>query len=58
MDSVTHQVLAAAVDKRVGGGSLATAAQWQWGDAENAMTAWAAQLANRLSSWTSGTPPS
>ena len=58
LDSVTHQVLAAAVDKRVGGGSLKTAAQWQWGDAENAMTAWAQQLTNRLSSWTSGTAPS
>jgi hypothetical protein len=58
MDSMTHQVLAAAVDRRVGGGSLKTAAQWQWGDAENAMNAWAAQLATRLSSWTSGTPPS
>ena len=58
MDSLTHQVLAAAVDRRVGGGSIKTAAQWQWGDAENAMNAWAAQLASRLSSWTSGTPPS
>ncbi len=58
LDSVTHQVLAAAVDKRVGGGSIKTAAQWQWGDAENAMTAWAQQLTNRLSSWTSGTAPS
>jgi hypothetical protein len=57
VDSVTHQVLAAAVDKRVGGGSITTAAQWQWGDAENAMTAWAQQLTQRLSSWTSGTPP-
>jgi len=58
MDSVTHQVLVAAVDKRVGGGSLATAAQWQWGDAENAMNAWAQQMATRLASWTAGTPPS
>ena len=58
VNSVTHQVLAAAVDKRVGGGSITTAAQWQWGDAENAMTAWAQQLTTRLSSWTSGTAPS
>lgn len=57
MDSVTHQVLTAAVDKRVGGGSIKTAAQWQWGDAENAIDAWAQQMANRLSSWTSGTAP-
>lgn len=58
LDSTTHQVLAAAVDRRIGGGSISTAAQWQWGDAENAMQAWAQQLATRLSSWTSGTPPS
>jgi hypothetical protein len=57
-DSVSDQVLAAAVDKRVGGGALSTAAQWQWGDAENAVKAWAEQMASRLSSWTSGTPPS
>ena len=43
-DSVTGQILAAAVDRRVGGGSIETAAQWQWGDAENAMNKWA-QLA-------------
>ena len=54
---MSHQVIAAAVDKRVGG-SIATAAQWNMGDAENAMTAWAKQLATRLSSWTSGTAPS
>jgi len=58
VDSVTGQVLAAGVDKRVGGGSIKTAAQWQLGDAENAMTAWSKQLADRLSSWTSGTAPS
>ena len=57
-DSLTGQVLVAAVDKRVGGGSLKTAAQWQWGDAENAMDAWSQQAADRLSSWTSGTAPS
>lgn len=54
-DSVTGRVLAAAMDRRVGGGSLKTAAQWQWGDAENAMNAWAEEVATRLSSWTSGT---
>src|SRR5271168_995761 len=43
-DSVTGQLLAAAVDKRSGGMSLSTAAQWQWGDAENAMNYWAGQL--------------
>jgi hypothetical protein len=53
-DSQTHQVLAAAVDKRVGGGSLATAAQWQWGDAENAITAWSKQLTARLTEMKAG----
>jgi hypothetical protein len=57
-DSVTGQVLAAAVSKRVGGGSLKNAAVWELGDAENALTYWATQMANRLSSWTSGTAPS
>jgi hypothetical protein len=54
-DSVTGRVLVAAMDRRVGGGSLETAAQWQWGDAQNAMDAWAEELADRLASWTSGT---
>jgi len=54
-DAATGQLLAAAIDKRIGGGSLETAAQWKWGDAENAMKAWATQLAERLSSWTTGT---
>ncbi len=54
-DSVTGQVLAAVMDRRVGGGSLKTAAQWQWGDAKNAMDAWAAQATDRLAAWTSGT---
>jgi hypothetical protein len=53
-DSQTHQVLGAGVDKRVGGGALSTAAQWQWGDAENAITAWAKQLTSRLSELKAG----
>jgi hypothetical protein len=53
-DAVTGQVLAEAVDRRVGGGAISTAAQWQWGDAENATKAWATLMADRLSSWTSG----
>jgi Protein of unknown function (DUF3313) len=57
-DSVTGQVLAAAVSKRVGGGSVKAADQWEWGDAENALTYWATQLTNRLSGWTSGTAAS
>ncbi len=54
MDAVSGQVLGEWVDRRVGGGSIKNAAQWQWGDAENAMKEWATQLTERLSSWTSG----
>jgi hypothetical protein len=57
-DSMTGEVLAAAVDRRVGGGNIKTAAQWQMGDAENAMKEWSRQAAERLSAWTSGTAPS
>lgn len=53
-DSVSGEILGAAVDRRVGGGSITTAAQWQWGDAENVITAWSEELANGLYSYTSG----
>jgi len=56
-DSISGQVLALAVDKRIGGGSFTTGFQWQWGDAENAINHWAELTANRLSSWTTGTSP-
>lgn len=56
-DSVTGMVLAEAVDRRAGGGSLEAAAQWKWGDAENAMTKMATLTAERLKEWTSGTTP-
>lgn len=55
-DSVSGQVLALAVDKRIGGGSVTAGFQWQWGDAENAITHWAELTTKRLSDWTSGTP--
>ena len=55
-DSVTGQVLAAAVSKRVGGGNPKDAAQWELGDAENALTYWAQLTTTRLASWTSGGP--
>ena len=54
-DSMTGEILVAGVDRRIGGGSIATAAQWEWGDAENVMTAWATLAAQRLSAWTKGT---
>ena len=53
-DATTGQLLSEAVDRRLGAGSLKAAAQWEWGDVENAMDAWAKQAADRLSSWTSG----
>lgn len=56
-DSVSGQILALSVDKRIGGGSFTTGFQWQWGDAENAINHWSELAANRLSSWTSGTAP-
>ena len=53
-DAVTGQVLGAAVDRRVGGGALQTAAQWQWGDAENAIKAWSQLLTDGMYAYTSG----
>jgi hypothetical protein len=47
-DSRTGQVLGAALDRQIGGGSLQTAAQWQWGDAKNSMDRWAALFISRL----------
>ncbi|MGZ8188767.1 MAG: DUF3313 domain-containing protein [Methylosarcina sp.] len=57
-DSVSGELLSAAVDKRIGGGSAATGFQWQWGDAENAIDKWCEMLTERLSSWTSATATS
>jgi hypothetical protein len=54
-DSVSGQVLAMAVDKQIGGGSIKAGFQWQWGDAENAINHWAELLTTRLSAFTSGT---
>jgi hypothetical protein len=53
-DGATGMVLGEWVDKRVGGGNVTSAAQWQWGDAENVMNEWAARAGERLYSWTSG----
>ena len=54
-DSVSGAVLAAAVDKRIGGGSAVNSFQWQWGDAEHAIDQWCEMLTERLASWTAGT---
>jgi hypothetical protein len=48
-DSVTGQLLGAAVDRGAGGG------QRQWGDAENAIKAWSEMMVGGLYSYTSGT---
>jgi hypothetical protein len=53
-DSVIGQLLGEWVDKQGGGGSIKTAAQWEWDDAENAMKEWATMAATKLSSWTAG----
>lgn len=53
-DSVTGRVIAAAVDRRMGAGSMRAAAQWEWGDAENAVKAWAVQVATVMYAYTSG----
>ncbi|MGR9073497.1 MAG: DUF3313 domain-containing protein [Gammaproteobacteria bacterium] len=53
-DSVSGELLAASVDQRIGGGSLTSGFQWQWGDAENVIEKWCEMLTERLSSWTSG----
>jgi hypothetical protein len=53
-DSLTGEVLAAGVDRRIGGGNISTAAQWEWGDAENVMKAWSKLAAERLSALTKG----
>lgn len=47
-DSQSGQLLAAAVNKRLGGGNVEAAAQLQWGDAENIMQFWADQISSRL----------
>jgi hypothetical protein len=47
-DSVSGQLLAAAVDKRVGGASIKNVTVFQWGDAENAMDYWAQRISDRL----------
>jgi hypothetical protein len=46
-DSVTGKVLAAAMDRRIGGGALSVA-QWSLGDAENVMNEWAELTPTRL----------
>lgn len=53
-DSTTGQVLAEAVDKRVGGMAVSSAAQLEWGDAEAAMDYWAKKITERAVSLRAG----
>jgi hypothetical protein len=53
--SLTGKVLVGAMDRRVGGGSVESAAQWTMGDAQNAMDKWAEMTALRLSELQQGT---
>jgi hypothetical protein len=57
-DSVTGELLIAAVDRRAGGMGLKSAASFRWGDAQNAMDYWAQRTAQRLTELKSGTKPS
>lgn len=54
-DSQTGELLAASADRREGGMAVSTAAQWKWGDAENAMNAWSENIAKRLTALHTGT---
>jgi hypothetical protein len=55
-DSVTGQLLAESVDKRIGGMAVANAAQIQWGDAEAAMDYWSQKIDQRAVALGAGTP--
>ncbi len=56
-DSVTGELLAAAVDQRAGGLGLAAAASFKWGDAQNAMDYWAEKITDRFLQLQGKTPP-
>ena len=47
-DAMNGQLLAAAIDRRAGGIAISSAAQWKWGDAENAIDYWAQKIDERL----------
>jgi hypothetical protein len=53
-DAATGQLLSAVVARGVGGGSVKAAAQWKWGDTQNAMDLFAKRLAKNLHGLTSG----
>jgi hypothetical protein len=47
-DGATGQLVAAGIDQRAGGAAMSAAAQWQWGDAENAMNYWSQRMVTVL----------
>ena len=47
-DSKTGQLLAAAIDRRGGGGSIEQAAVWQWGDVQAAIDFWTQRFAEKM----------
>jgi hypothetical protein len=47
-DSKTGQLLAAAIDRRGGGGSIEQAAVWQWGDVQAAIDFWSQRCADKM----------
>jgi hypothetical protein len=47
-DSHTGQLLAAAIDRRGGGGAVSQAAVWQWGDAKAAIDLWSQRFADQM----------
>jgi Protein of unknown function (DUF3313) len=55
-DSVSGQLLAESVDKRIGGMAVKNAAQVQWGDAEGAMDYWSQNITQRAVQLGAGTP--
>lgn len=56
-DAVNGQLLIAAIDERAGGIAISVAAQWKWGDAENAINYWAEKIDSRLLQLQGRTPP-
>ncbi len=48
LDSVTGKRLAEAIDRREGGMSIKTAAQWKWGDAQNVLDYWAKKIPEKI----------
>jgi hypothetical protein len=55
-DSITGQLLAESVDRRIGGMAVKNAEQIHWGDAEAAMDYWSQKITERAIALGAGTP--